>query len=579
MKTEVGYSRCFIRQSLNDCLLSSYFQNIKSSAAKKNYYQKHAFVYDADLMDMTGSLLMGIESYVKFDLPCNSSLLNAWNDTALQLSGIYAAPMRSLPISCGEDVAGSLTSHTVNIRIPQKAALQSDIYSASISNSIFSNSPGSMIDEDERMTRLLQKVDSEEVEEVSEAVDDDSLRASVSEELNNLKIQETGAKIEESPAGGEDESIPMGNSLSGRQSWAEPSQQDEEHPDEHVVYNRSASLQSTAAVDNTPFESLWNEKHRKTSSNFKEVWERFEKSLKTQASIEINDDTDEVPEGFEVINCPELHDPVFIQELQGKVETMCRLTTEAGLDSQGFLCNECKAPLGVDFSKATVCGFDSHYYCTNCISPDKHPIPAKIIHNWDFKSYPVCKKAANFLTNYHFKPFIDFKVSRLKNFLESATIFKYFQVLNPEIYYIDEMSRLQKLRIQLNFIRAYIFTCSESTIADLEKLLFAKDYIYQTIHLYSVSDLSLIQNGALEEMLKKIVVFGRNHIFNCALCSVKGFICEFCRKPKVIYPFEIDETTRCNVCGSVSHINCYDSSIPCPKCERKNKRKLLQAEN
>lgn len=203
----------------------------------------------------------------------------------------------------------------------------------------------------------------------------------------------------------------MGNSLSGRQSWAEPSQQDEEHPDESVAYNRSGSLQSTAAVDNQPFESLWNEKHRKTSSNFKEVWERFEKSLKAQASVENNENADEVPEGFEVINCPELHDPVFIQELQGMVETMCRLTTEAGLDSQGFLCNECKAPLGVDFSKATVCGFDSHYYCTNCISPDKHPIPAKIIHNWDFESYPVCKKAANFLTNYHFKPFIDFKVS------------------------------------------------------------------------------------------------------------------------------------------------------------------------
>lgn len=409
MKTEVGYSRCFIRRSLNDCLLSSYFQNIKSSSAKKNYYQKHAFVFDADLMDMTGSLLMGIESYVKFDLPCNSSLLNAWNDTALQLSGIYAAPLRSLPISCGEDVAGSLTTHTVNIRIPQKTALQSDIYSASISNSIFSSSPGSLIDEDEKMTRLLQKVDSEDVEEVSEAIDDS--RNSATEGLSNLKVEESGVKIEELPADADDESIPMGNSISGRQSWAEPSQQDEEHPDESVVYNRSASTHSTAAVDNQTFESLWNEKHRKTSSNFKEVWERFEKSLKAQASVENPEDSEEVPEGFEVINCPELHDPVFIQELQGMVETMCRLTTEAGLDSQGFLCNECKAPLGVDFSKATVCGFDSHYYCTNCISPDKHPIPAKIIHNWDFKSYPVCKKAANFLTNYHFKPFIDFKVS------------------------------------------------------------------------------------------------------------------------------------------------------------------------
>lgn len=410
MKTEVGYSRCFIRQSLNDSLLSSYFQSIKSSSAKKNYYQKHAFVFDVDLMDMTGSLLMGIESYVKFDLPCNSSLLNAWNDTALQLSGIYAAPLRSLPISCGEDVAGSLTTHTVNIQIPQKTALQSDIYSASISNSIFSNSPGSLIDEDEKMTRLLQKVDSEDVEEVSEAIDDDS-RTSATEGLSNLKVQESGAKIEELPADADDESIPMGNSISGRQSWAEPSQQDEEHPDESVVYNRSASTHSTAAVDNQTFESLWNEKHRKTSSNFKEVWERFEKSLKAQASVENPESNEEVPEGFEVINCPELHDPVFIQELQGMVETMCRLTNEAGLDSQGFLCNECKAPLGVDFSKATVCGFDSHYYCTNCISPDKHPIPAKIIHNWDFKSYPVCKKAANFLINYHFKPFIDFKVS------------------------------------------------------------------------------------------------------------------------------------------------------------------------
>lgn len=154
------------------------------------------------------------------------------------------------------------------------------------------------------------------------------------------------------------------------------------------------------------------------------------------------------------------------------------------------------------------------------------------------------------------------------------------KILNPDIYtYIDEMNRLQKLRIQLNFVRAYIFTCSDSSICELQKLLYGKEYVYESIHLYSTSDLSLIQNGALEEMLKKIVAFGKDHCLKCVLCSVKGFICEYCRKPKVIYPFDVDETYRCNTCGSVSHINCFDPTIPCPKCERKSKRQLVAIDN
>jgi pleckstrin homology domain-containing family M member 1 len=106
-----------------------------------------------------------------------------------------------------------------------------------------------------------------------------------------------------------------------------------------------------------------------------------------------------------------LTDKNAMQELQVMVEILCRLSTECGLDSQGFLCKECKAPLGVDFSKATVCAFDGHYYCPTCISGDKFPIPAKIIYNWDFKHYNVSKKAATFLSEFQFKPFVDFKVS------------------------------------------------------------------------------------------------------------------------------------------------------------------------
>lgn len=420
VNTDVGYCRAFIRKSINESLLSSYLQNIrKSPSTLKSYYHRHAFLYDNELLETVENLLTGTESYVEFNLPCNSSLINVWSDASLQMSGVYSAPLRSIPIACGEDVAGSISTSSRNINIPNKVTILSDIYSASISNSIFTNSPGSIIvDEDDRMTKLLQKVDSEEVDEaVEEMPDNYQSNVEAFEQMlldkqinspDSLKQnQEASESFEESIS----ESVAMGNSVSGRQSWSEPSvKQEEEHPDtEHLVYSRSTSNKSVI-VDNQSFESLWNEKQRRSTSSFKEVWERFEKTLRSQ-SFDSNIPEEENPDGFEVIKSP-LQDEASKQELQLMVEILCRLSTECGLDSQGFLCKECKAPLGVDFSKATVCGFDAHYYCSSCISPDKYPIPAKIIYNWDFKHYPVSKKAATFLIDYQYKPFIDFKVCK-----------------------------------------------------------------------------------------------------------------------------------------------------------------------
>lgn len=85
---EVGYSRAFVRKALNESLLSSYLQNIRKSASTlKKYYNSHAFLLDSELSETAISLLVGIESFVVFNLPCNSSLLNVWNDVPLQLSG------------------------------------------------------------------------------------------------------------------------------------------------------------------------------------------------------------------------------------------------------------------------------------------------------------------------------------------------------------------------------------------------------------------------------------------------------------------------------------------------------------
>lgn len=423
--TDVGYSRAFVRKAVNECLLSSYLQNIrKSPSSLKSYYHRYAFLYDIELLETIENLLIGIESWVEFNLPCNSSLLNVWNDAPLQMSGVYSAPLRSIPIACGEDVAGSMSTSSRSINIPNKTTVLSDIYSASISNSIFTNSPGSIVDEDDRMTKLLQKVDSKNVvEEVNEETSRDDYQNTVkafeqmllekhlkSPEDQQFQLHKTiSGSLEELTS----ENTGLGNSVSGRQSWSEAANdQVEEHAElDHLIYSRSTSIKSVTLADNQTFESLWNEKQRRSTSSFKEVWERFEKSLSTQQTDSTYEDVGSSLEGFEVIRSP-LKDEVEKQELQHMVEVLCRLSTECGLDSQGFLCKECKEPLGVDFSKATVCGFDGHYYCPSCLSADKYPIPAKIIYNWDFKNYSVSKKAATFLTEYQFKPFIDFKVSR-----------------------------------------------------------------------------------------------------------------------------------------------------------------------
>lgn len=565
--------------ALNESSFSAYIQNIRKHPAllKKSYHQ-YALLFDTDLLEMTENLLLGIESFVQFELPCNSSLLNVWNDTPLQMAGIYSIPLRSIPIASGEDVAGSITNTSQSISIPKNISMLTDIYSASIGNSIFTNSPNSILDadDDERVTRLLKAVDSEDVEIAAEKMDlpneiNDSLNQEVMQTETENPMTET---FNESVM---TESVIMGNSLIGRQSWSEPGQvepensvEEEEIERRDVVFKRFSSVSSVSSVksavpDNISYNALWNDKSKKTS-NFKEVWERFEKTLQIESESNeegAEDDINETLTGFEIVKSPVL-DKLSMQDLQIMVEILCRLTTECGLDSQGFLCKneECRSPLGVDFSKATVCAFDSHYYCNSCISPDKYPVPARIIYNFDFKAYPVNLKAATFLSEFQFKPFIDFKL------------------LNPEIYtYIDPMNRLQKLRIQLNFLRAYIFTCSDTIINELRKKLYGKEYMYDKIHHYSISDLTLINNGALEEMLKKIVAFGKGHCLHCALCSVKGFICELCRKPKVIYPFDIDDTFRCNDCGAVFHINCYNPSIPCPKCERKQKRLMITADD
>lgn len=433
LSTETGYCRAFIRKAFNESLTSSYLQNIRvtlkeSRSTLGSYYHDYAFFFDGDLVETAERLLGGIESFVKFDLPFNSSLLNVWNDAPLQLSGIYTAPLKSLPFLVGEDVAELMTV-TRNIDIPpQRQTVLSDIYTGSISNSIFSHS-SDMNDSDDDLPKILRSSTADDEgcdlssEKMCESIDEDALTE---------KTESLALPIDDKMHESQDEVTPdnfIGNSLqSGQNYWSEPSTSKEqsnlsnlkeveeqnvgEKGPAEIVFRRVNSSTTRASIDNHSFESLWNEKQRKSSENFRDVWDRFQKTLnrnKLENNIPEEDEEDDIPDDFEVIKTP-LAEKTNLNELQYMVEVLCRLSTENGLDHQGFLCKDCKCPL-VDISKAIVCAFDGYYYCSSCISKDKYAIPSKIIYNWDFTQYTVSQKAADFISDYQFKPFIDFKVS------------------------------------------------------------------------------------------------------------------------------------------------------------------------
>lgn len=102
LTTDIGCCRAWIRQSLNDGLLSAYLANIRRQISDLSpYYKGHAFLRTVDSLEMAERIVAGgLESSTFcFTLPINSSLLNTWTMQPLQMSGLYTPPLRACPVS------------------------------------------------------------------------------------------------------------------------------------------------------------------------------------------------------------------------------------------------------------------------------------------------------------------------------------------------------------------------------------------------------------------------------------------------------------------------------------------------
>lgn len=142
LKNEIGYCRCWIRQSLNDCLLSSYISNMRKNASSlRPYYRNYAFVRDAESLELAESLIGGIEACVSFQLPLNSSLLNYWPDLPLQLSGLYTPSIQTCPIASAVDVVNfglseAIASPVAKSSVQEKPEAEHHLSSVLIERSI-----------------------------------------------------------------------------------------------------------------------------------------------------------------------------------------------------------------------------------------------------------------------------------------------------------------------------------------------------------------------------------------------------------------------------------------------------------
>lgn len=222
---------------------------------------------------------------------------------------------------------------------------------------------------------------------------------------------------------------------------------------------------------------------------------------------------------------------------------------------QNYRCAGCGMRVSLQFMQSfRYCTYFGKYNCTGCHRNQISAMPAKILHAWDFKCYPVSVFAYRLLEQMYAYPLF------------------YVPDLNPALYVQSKaLLSARNKRLQLHFVKDFIRMCR---FALREQTYFESipDYITSDIDNWSMSDFIDARNKCLQRSIDELIHKCENHIFNCVLCTARGFLCEYCHVDIVIYPWD-SRVERCDRCGSCFHRNCWKSmSELCCRCQRIDKR-------
>jgi len=135
------------------------------------------------------------------------------------------------------------------------------------------------------------------------------------------------------------------------------------------------------------------------------------------------------------------------------LDCITKIACEKGLDAQNYQCAECTTPIGIIYEHPRICSFTGLAYCSMCHINDEIHIPARIIHNWDFRKQKVSKSSKEFLTRNWRLPCIN------------------LNHINPALYrHVTQLKNLLKLRSKLVMLFPYFKTCRFIKQSQLDNL-------------------------------------------------------------------------------------------------------------
>ncbi|VVC28867.1 Putative zinc-RING and/or ribbon,YrdC-like domain,RUN domain,DHBP synthase RibB-like alpha/beta [Cinara cedri] len=543
VKTDVGRCRAWIRCTLNDGVFRSYLMSaFKYRRYIIKFYNKTAIIRDSDSFEQIIDLLEGIEQY-QFCLTLNSSLLNNWPNSTLMLAGYWTPALKNNPLCRNNSQLAELAEATEVYEPALKIDKSEGSYTSSICSSFIDEDvlykPTVGIDEDVGWNLIMNqpstsfnttyvKKDTHSIELVKENTSNQEIGAAMK---SSSDITTKEDQLEESSE--QDNQ----NILSSE----EPKHVDQSFNDLLESYNLRAKKLTLPKVEDL-FKQL-------TDSNSIE-----------QPNATDSENLDDYEKDYVQVSIHPNH--LSLDLLKQYLEYLFTPPKELGLVSQDYMCKSCNETIGIGFGEYFKCNFTSCYYCVHCFGSETWPIPVKILLDWDFKQYPVSNSSSSFLGEIQYHPLFNMRSTHHK--LYNAN---------------KEMKKSKELRWQIYYMYNYLSTCKFYNIEELSKEIWPRVYFFNNIHLYSFSDLQEIYSGTLFEFLEYKIEIIRGHIYNCAVCSQKGFICELCQNPKIIYPFDLRDNYRCHRCKSVFHRKCYREKKICRKCEREKIRKIKNTSN
>lgn len=608
--TEIGRCRAWLRQTLNDGLFGSYLEALThDTSLLHGFYRSSAYIRDRDHMELLRSVFDGLDA-ISFQLNYDCSSLNNWSLETLKMIGVAVQvipdpvmpavdaldEVRKLEIKQNRQRRKELRDKTNKTNDDLSAETEergsgdvSSLLSSeqSCSQSVVSASTDAhekeMLESQDRLKasqvladRVLMRLDVTAARQIVPSTPTPDIVITPIESLPESPSDDVFAsqltKMETPSRQMSANSISSGNSINRNKGWStspprksrEYGRDIREESYESVLasYSTEVVLSSTPDVRELNFSTTFAKLSALKNRSFSMFDGRRRQSIannRSEAEVAFGSigDFEVVPKSI-VLNNAEPETQEFLAQL-------CRLGNEVGLDQQNYKCNSCGRPVGMIYGKSRICKFDGYNYCIDCHANEEMVIPARVLHNWDFKKYPVAKRNKNFLSLTDTEPLLDVKIT------------------SPVLYQtVPELQQCLDLRTQLFYLHAYIFTCAESVTLELRKILWPKEHLFEHIHVYSCQDLIQLSCGQLAVAIKKAITFAKKHVLSCPLCSQKGFICETCKDDKIIYPFDTESTYRCDSCKAVFHKKCAldettgQRKAPCPRCLRIERREKAE---